>query len=388
MDTKAHNQPQGTDIERTAAEWFFRRDGGFSLAEAKAFQLWLAEDDWHVRAFAEIEGTWEKLGSAREKMAEGGQRSDVAQSYHLRTCGGDVRDVVKLDLPARPSVSTRRPGKISWLSVSLAAAAVITIAFVGRQTAAKRSPEGSGSIGSISAFAAQAATEIGGFRKIDLPDGSFVTLNTNTAVDVQFTAVDRRVRLLRGEALFAVAKNPSRPFIVEANAVAVRAVGTAFNVRLQPDVVEVTVIEGRVRVDDAALGRSLLTAPITAPDRPAGDDEPEQLLVSGEKIVISVRADAAPAPAVASAISAHEVEQRLAWQKRRLEYVDVPLSEIVADFNRYNQHHLVISDATLARRRFGGTFPAGDYNSFLEILEKTFGVVIDRRERETVLRLP
>jgi len=69
-------------------------------------------------------------------------------------------------------------------------------------------------------------------------------------------------------------------------------------------------------------------------------------------------------------------------------YADAPLSEIIADFNRYNQHKLVVADARLAERRFGGTFPAGDYASLVQLLEKTFGVVVERRERETLLRLP
>jgi transmembrane sensor len=81
------------------------------------------------------------------------------------------------------------------------------------------------------------------------------------------------------------------------------------------------------------------------------------------------------------------LEAALAWQKRSLDYADAPLAEIVADFNRYNQHRLVIVDPALAKRRFGGTFPAGDYRSLVHVLEETFDVVAERRERETILRL-
>jgi transmembrane sensor len=101
-----------------------------------------------------------------------------------------------------------------------------------------------------------------------------------------------------------------------------------------------------------------------------------------------VRADAAPIPATASALSDRDVAEALAWQRRRLEYVDAPLSEIIADFNRYNQHRLIIADPALASSRFGGAFPAGDYDSLLQLLEKSFGVQVERRDRETVLRLP
>jgi transmembrane sensor len=223
---------------------------------------------------------------------------------------------------------------------------------------------------------------------MDLPDGTFVTLNTNKAVDVHFSATERRVRLLRGEALFTVARNPARPFVVEAGGVAVKAVGTAFNVRLQAETVEVLVTEGKVRVDDARQGRSLLASPEPAAEPASGGDESRRLLRPGEKVVIPVRSDAAPIPGTASTLSDSEVAEALAWQRRRLEYVDAPLSEIIADFNRYNQHRLVIADPALASSRFGGTFPAGDYHSLVQLLEKSFGVKVERRDRETVLRLP
>jgi len=329
------------ELERVAAEWFFRRDAGFSREEAAGFQRWLDEDERHAPAFADIDGTWKTLRAAQP-------------------------EVMRVVSPVR-----RR--RLLFFPAALAAAAAIAIGVVVGW------PTSHGAT-----FAEQAATEIGGLRKMDLPDGSFVTLNTDSAVDVQFTAVERRIRLLRGEAHFTVASNPRQPFVVEASGVAVRAVGTVFNVRRRADAVEVLVTEGKVRVDDAARGESLLaTAPAVAAGRGG-----EPLLRAGEKVVVAVRRESASEPSPATAISAAEIEQALAWQKRRLEYVDVPLSEIVADFNRYNQHCLVISDARLSAQRFGGTFPAGDYRSFVQLLESTFGVVVERRERETILRLP
>jgi transmembrane sensor len=107
----------------------------------------------------------------------------------------------------------------------------------------------------------------------------------------------------------------------------------------------------------------------------------------GDKAVIAVKAAAAPAAAAMAVLSTREIEAALAWQKRSLDYADAPLAEIVADFNRYNQHRLVIVDPALAKRRFGGTFPAGDYRSLVHVLEETFDVVAERRERETILRL-
>ena len=342
--------------EREAAEWFFRRDGGFTIADEAAFRRWLRADVRRGAALAEIERTWQQAGAARD----------------LATAPGGV-----FETPVGAEVRAPR----SWRLVALAAAAV-AVGIAGWQATKTFSPLPSEPRDVGEVFAETTATERGGLRRMELPDGSLVMLNADSAVDVQFTSTARRVRLRRGEAHFTVAKNPHRPFVVEANGLAVKAVGTAFNVRLGADAVEVLVTEGRVRVEDAARGLSLLT--------PAGATAAREIAVvmnSGDKAVIAIKAEAAPAAAAMAMLSTREIQVTLAWQKRSLEYADAPLSAIVADFNRYNQHRLVIADAALARRRFGGTFPAGDYRSLVQVLEETFDVVADRRERETILRL-
>ena len=340
--------------EREAAEWFFRRDGGFTIAEEAAFRRWLRADVRRGVALAEVERTWEQAGGARD----------------LATASGSLFDT--------RAAEVRAPR--SWRFVALAAA--VAVGFAGWQATKTFSPLPSEPRDVGQVFAETTATLSGGLRRMELPDGSSVTLNADSAVEVQFTSTARRVRLRRGEAHFTVAKNPHRPFVVEANGVAVKAVGTAFNVRLGADAVEVLVTEGQVRVEDAARGLSLLT--------PAGATATREIAVvmnSGDKAVIAIKAEAAPAAAAMAVLSTREIEAALAWQKRSLEYTDAPLSAIVADFNRHNQHRLVIADAALARRRFGGTFPMGDYRSLVQVLEETFDVVADRRERETILRL-
>lgn len=341
--------------EHEATDWFFRRDRGLSGAEAAAFRRWLRVDNRHGAALAAIERTWDQAGAARDLVAASGALFDAHAAEVRASC--------------------------FWRSVALAAAAV-AVGFAGWQATKMFSARPAEERDAGQVFAGTTATESGGMRRMELPDGSSVTLNADSAVEVQFTSAERRVRLRRGEAHFTVAKNPQRPFVVEANDVAVKAVGTAFDVRLGADAVEVLVTEGKVRVDDAARGFSLLTpAGVTATRGTAAVMNP------GDKAVISVKAEAAPAAAAMAVLSTREIQVTLAWQKRSLDYTDAPLSAIVADFNRYNQHRLVIADAALARRRFGGTFPAGDDRSLVPVLEETFDVVADRRERETILRL-
>jgi transmembrane sensor len=227
-------------------------------------------------------------------------------------------------------------------------------------------------------FAIATTTEIGVLRKIPLPDGSVIQLNTDSAVDVRFTTQERRVALTRGEAHFTVAKNRERPFIVSVGGVDVRVVGTVFNIRLRNESVDVLVTEGTVRV-----GATDLTAPGSdvVPDAPGHSE-----VTAGQKLSIERQAPAVP-HATREELSAMEVKQALAWQSRRLDFDATPLEEIVAEMNRYNRHKLVIADSRLTARRFGGSFPAGDYETIVRMLEANFGVVAENKDGETLLRL-
>lgn len=343
----AGNGEGATDaIEHRAADWLVLRDRGFAPREREEFTRWLEADERHAEVFAEMEETWERL-------------------KHL----DDVASPAPAVLPVSQA-RTRQGGKIVWIATTLAAAAAVTVAVLMWPRSARDAAD----------FSTTAATEIGAMRRLPLPDGSVVQINTDSALSIRFTATERRVQLVRGEAHFQVTKNPARPFIVSAEQVVVRAVGTAFDVRLRPEAVDVLVTEGKVRVSDVADGKSLL-------ETPASSGEPP-LLVAGQRISIHVgAASAAPPRAAVATIPAAEMGQMLAWQSKRLEFVSAPLAEMVAEFNRYNRHKLVIADPRLAERRFGGTFAAGDYDELVRLLEADFGVVAERGETETKLRL-
>jgi transmembrane sensor len=329
-----NSDPEG-DIAHQAAEWFALRDAGFTADQRQEFERWLGAGERHALVFAEFEETWSRLGGLRAVALE----TPVLATQH------------------------RRRGNLRWVSGALAAAAAVVACITWWRLPAPATPQ----------FSIVASTEVGMMRRISLPDGSVVRLNTDSAVAVQFTATERNVRLERGEAHFQVAKNPAWPFVVGAGPVAVRAVGTAFDVRMRPEAVEVLVTEGRVRVDDEAKGISLL-APPSAGDPP--------LLVAGQRAFIAVGT-----AAVTATVTSAEIGQALAWQEWRLEFVATPLADIVAEFNRYNRHKLVITDPRLASRRFGGTFSAGDHAELVRLLEEDFGVIAERGEGETRLRL-
>jgi transmembrane sensor len=130
-------------------------------------------------------------------------------------------------------------------------------------------------------------------------------------------------------------------------------------------------------VNDPVSGGTLL-APQAAIDTP--------VLEVGERALIPLQAQAA-SPVVVAEVTPLEVERALAWQERRLEFEGTPLAEVVAEFNRYNRHKIVIADPQLETMRFGGTFRADGYEPFVRLLESGFGVTAEHTERETRLRL-
>jgi transmembrane sensor len=335
-------------IEATAAVWLSLRDRGLTAAETAEFVRWLQLDPRHAAIFDELDRTWKEF-----------DRVGALQPAQPQ------RDQLDADLLA-PRLRPSRPARKLWLAAGLAAAAVLAVLVAPRLLAPRHTAE----------------TAVGAFQKFDLPDGSVALLNTDTAIDTAFTAAERRVRIVRGEVFFTVAKDPARPFIVTAGPVAVRAVGTAFNVFRHNGTVEVLVTEGRVRLDGANQPRSL--------PAPAAAQPEAREIAAGERAVVAVpaRKEEAPEPAVPAVqkVSATEMRRALAWQERRLEFDEVPLAEIVRQFNRHNRVQLVIGDPQLAQQRFSGVFRADGQESFLRLLQDDFGVQVTHRGREIVLR--
>lgn len=332
----------GDDCQAEAADWICRHDAGLTAAQREAFARWL-QDPRHAAAYARLNATW----SALDRLGEIWPASRLAD-----------------DPDFAPPTRRRR----FWLVPSLlaAAAALAPVFFVmHRPTSGATAPE-----------SRRGETAVGEQRKLELSDGSVVQLNTDTAVTVDYSTGERRVNLSHGEAHFAVAKNPERPFIVSVGNIAVRAVGTAFDVRLRSDSLEVLVTEGRVRVDDAQRGRSVLPA-VSATDTP--------LLVAGQRVTIPIGVPAGTAVTDVSAPPPAEISQELAWQHGRLEFGPTPLREVVAEFNRYNRHQLIIADPEIGSFRIGGTFLVHGHEDFVRVLEDNYGVRAQRGAETTRL---
>lgn len=196
------------------------------------------------------------------------------------------------------------------------------------------------------------ATDIGEIRRVPLADGSMAAINTDTAIDIGFQPRQRSVRLDRGEAWFQVAKDTSRPFVVMAGAVQVRAVGTAFSVRRRANGVDVLVTEGIVEISTKA-------------GRPTRVSAGNQMFVS----------DAGqPAKPLHRPL---EMDRALAWRDGQIALDGDTVSAAVSEFNRYNTRKIVVTDPRLEGRRIVGWFHTNEPESFARAVALSENVEID-----------
>ncbi len=374
MNFPASRPGREAEIEHRAAEWHARRDRGLKAAEQDELFQWLAEDPRHGEWFARHRQTVDGLKLLAQWRPEHGARPNP-----------DL--LVQAPAPVRPAVRWR-----AWGLAGLAAAAGLALAFQFWPASDRAQRARDGAVASVAGgtTAEHPADENAPVLRRLLEDGSTIDLNRGAEVEVRFTAAERHVRLVRGEAHFTVAKNPQRPFVVAANGVNIRAVGTAFDVRLAQETVEVLVTEGRVRVDLPAVvlaAQASIAASTASTSASAPVPAPESAFVDvGERAVVSLR-EPGTAPKINS-VAAAEIARLLAWQPRQLEFADAPLAQVVAEFNRDNRVKLVVADPILAALPIGATLRSDNVEGFVRLLEMSFGVAVERRADGVIVLRP
>ena len=204
----------------------------------------------------------------------------------------------------------------------------------------------------------------------ELPDGSLVELKLAAEIAVDYSDAMRNVALLRGAAHFKVAKNLSRPFVVRAGGVEVRAVGTEFEVDLGRTSVEIAVDEGRVAVEQAG----------------AGDHAVATYVSAGNRVVVDLPSSppAGSAPSVVAG-PGRELEGRLAPRVPRMDLAATPLSEVVPVFNQYSGKRLVLADPELGAVQLSGVLRADNVDALLKLLETNYGIKPETRGDEIIL---
>jgi transmembrane sensor len=327
-------------IEQRALAWLAKQDSAqWSDVDQAELTRWLQENTRHRVAFLRLEAGWER--SARLKaFGVGRQPGVVPPPGAWRSSPFFERRPV----PAVRSAFRASAPKIAALAAGVAL--VVGAAFY------------------LSVFAGRDdySTPVGGLASIPLRDGSNVTLNTRSELRVALTQTERRIELKAGEAFFDVAKDPSRPFIVEAGDRRIIAVGTQFSVRHDGNAVQVVVTEGKVRVQDRDG---------------AGD---AQILTAGA--VLHAMRDSR----LVQKKSVHEAKEALSWRSGYLTFDETSLADAIAEFNRYNARQIVIEDQQLAALRINGKFRSTNADEFVQLLHEGFGIQV-RKAEETIALL-
>jgi transmembrane sensor len=199
-----------------------------------------------------------------------------------------------------------------------------------------------------------------------------VELNRGTVVHHAFTPTERRVELVTGEAFFSVTKDAARPFVVHAGGIDVRAVGTAFSVRLDSGAVEVLVTEGRVGVRHEKDG----------PSHGGAADGATTYVGAGEKATVARAAGTPPEVSVATSI---QISRHLGWQAQWLDFSSAPLAVAVAEFNHRNRVQFEIADADLAALPIIALIRSDNVEGFAQFLAAAPGVQVERRSDELII---
>ncbi len=309
-------------IDAAAAQWVARMDSeNWSEADDLALEDWLQLDIRHRGALVHAQALW----------------STLSDTPSVQSIDEDV---------AKPAPEPSRRGVLIWAGGALAASIVggLYLANVGNSY----------------------STEIGEVRRVALDDGSTAALNTDSRMDIAFGKSTRLVRLDRGEAWFEVHKDSARPFDVEAGNLRVRAVGTAFAVRLRAGGTEISVTEGVVEVWKI------------------GDVQPSMRLRAGRTVLVRDNASIVREPSEPDAI-----ERSLAWRTGNIDLVGTRVEDAIADINRYNKRKIVLADPSLAAEVFDGVFRTNDPEGFARVVAGSFDRSVDltnRREIRIVAR--
>ena len=322
--------PSETPAE-IAARWFALRRRKPDSIEEQQFADWLERDPANRRAYDEVTRSWEISALASADPTVVAMRSDA--------------------LMLRPK-KQREYSKV-WGALATAATVLfaITGVYVTNPGLVHRAMRPSSSTDHTVFH-----TGVGQQATATLDDGTTVTLNTDSTLEVNYSALRRDVRLIAGQALFKVVHNASRPFVVTAGNRQVIDVGTEFEVQLQGQKVSVALLEGRVQVQPLAT---------SARDRDA-PTQPVAILAPGEQLVAGVEGDVVVKPA--------DVEQLVSWKSGRIRFNDTPLADAVAEMNRYNHTPIVLADPSLSDIRISGSFRAGQSWPFAEAIGEAFSL--------------
>lgn len=335
-----------TRIQEEAAEWVARlQSDPLTATERDRLKAWLSSSSQHREAFERLARLWNDMACM----------TVLAELFPLQT-----------ESSAKKTFSQR------WLHTHAMGAATATLVGIALLLG--------GIVGLSPLWSEKTSnhaepvelvyqTETGQQSEVLLKDGSILTLNTRSQARVRFAQHERAIYLTQGEAHFEVAKNPNAPFVVYAGNGQVRAIGTAFNVRLNGEHVGVLVTEGTVEVV------------ATAPSSAELSREPETANTPTQKQAIILKkggtANYTQVIEEETYLSREKLEHHLAWRKGKWMFEGETLAEVIDEVSRYTDRKIEIVDPRIADLRIGGYFDIGEIDALMSVLQAGFGIQVN-----------
>ncbi len=320
-------------IDNEAIQWLIRIQRELTAREQDELFEWLAEDSLHGDRLNHHRKNWKRLNKIAAWRPE---HSDYMNP-----------DLLEKSKQSRP--------RIWWYAPALMAAClviILSIQFTNRQN--KQETQ------SITLVASED-------NRSRLFDGSTVKLNERASVEVKYTEDSRKITLTEGEAFFDVIKDTARPFIVEVNDIQIIAVGTAFNVNFQNELLEVLVSEGKVRLQKTD-GQVIQTENLATAQE-------HTLLSENQMATLDLQKNQAFAEI--NTISKEETMEEIIWQHGSIQITEEPLSFVVGEFNRLNTTQIVIEDQSILDMQISGSFRSDNIRGFVRLLELAFNVHVE-----------
>lgn len=371
-------------VEFRAAQWCDTlRESGDDPELRHAFERWYASDPAHAEAFDRIDG-----------------------AYRTALAAGSSRRMVELENEVLAEDAKRDRRRMRRYALGGAAAAGIVAAVITGYAATVGSWEELEYLRdrALHALAGETLyrTAVGERLAVVLEDGSELTLNTDSRAVIDYDEAVRNVTLARGQALFEVAENPDRPFVVAAGGRTVTALGTAFDVRLSDKRLEVTLIEGRVRVEDAQSttdqhpapgarrppreSESMLPDSPQAAKRATNNKRQTTVLEPGQQLVVATVDPVLPsAPPVEPIIRQADVKRAVSWRYGQVIFEEDRLAEAVEEINRYGGRRVVLADEDIGDLRVSGIFRTGDTTVFVETLTRYFPLYVAEADENRIV---
>ncbi len=339
-----------TSINQQACAWIAKLHGEPSAKDLQNFRAWMAQSPAHKTEVRQLAKLWGELDVLTELAVVQEPLSTQSTSARLFD---KVAALIKLP-------NWNRPLAAMVIATLVAVLALPIIIDINKTTY---------------------STDIGEQELITLRDGSTVLLNTNSSIRVDYSLETRNISLLSGQAHFEVTKDNTRPFKVYAGKGLVRAVGTAFSVYLQPDIIEVTVTEGTIELSAVAPAPAPTNQPETEPTAPSKTITKLSLVTAGQNATMDQDTSSIDSIEV---IDAPEIVQKLAWHQGLLRFSGDPLEDVVAEISRYTDLSIVILDPEIRDLRIGGFFKVGETEKMFQALETSFGINVKRQGNHSV----